>query len=421
MSPTLPRDMLGRSALLSVDEAQNILKRRLPGIRIGSETVSLHRSLGRITAQPVVAPEDLPPHPRSTMDGFAVRAADTFGATETMPAYLTVTGEVRMGEFPATGPESGCCYRIATGGLLPPGTDSVIMLEHTVRLDDTMIEVNRSIGGGTNVIGRGDDIARGAEALPAHRRISPRDLGLLAGLGIDEIRVFRRVRVGILATGDEIVAPGESPPPGKIRNINTIALEGLIREMGQSATDYGIVADNREVFDRRLQKALAENDLVIFSGSSSVGSRDLGEQVLSELDDPGILVHGVAVKPGKPVIIAAHGNKLLFGLPGHPVSALVCFDLFIRKSIETLAGLDDPRPRGRRVRGTLMRPLNSAAGRRDYVRVRLEESTDGVKVYPILAKSGAISSLSRAHGYLIIGESSQGIEQYARVTVELFD
>ena len=420
MAQESSRDMLGRAALLPVAEALRILDEHLDDVRVGSEQVGLDQALGRITAAPISSPEDLPPHPRSTMDGFAVRAADTFGATEAMPAYLTVSGEVCMGEFPRTGPQPGSCYRIATGGLLPPGTDSVVMLEHTVPVDESMIEVNHGVGCGSNVINTGDDIPAGAEALPAGHRITPRDLGLLAGLGIDTVTVHQRVRAGILATGDEIVDWQDTPAPGQVRNINSVALAALVREQGHRARDYGIVADQRKPFSTRVRQALDENDLVIFSGSSSVGMRDLGEQVLSELGKPGILVHGVALKPGKPIIIAACGPKILFGLPGHPVSAIVCFDLFITRALNMLSGLMDPLPRAPEVCGRLMRPLNSAAGRRDYVRVRLEPTEQGWDIYPVLAKSGAVSSLSRAHGYLIIDEHIQGLAQYSRVCVQLF-
>lgn len=414
------RDMLGRSGLIPVAEARQILLDRLRPHVPDRETIPLVQALDRVLAAPVFAPEDLPAHTRSTMDGFAVRAADTFGASESMPGYLQITGEISMGEAPAGTVAEGSCLRIPTGGLLPEGADAVVMLEHTVPVDDTMVEVVKGVGPGVNTLGRGEDIAVGQLALPAGQLLRPQHLGLLAGLGVHEVTVTRTVAVGIISTGDEIVPFTETPAPGKIRDINKIALGGQARRAGAAVVDYGIVSDRREVFMPVLQQAVRDNDLVLFSGGSSVGMRDLGEQAIAELDPPGILVHGVALKPGKPVIIGLSGLKPVFGLPGHPVSAMVCFDLFVRPAIDRLAGRMTEQLPEAAITARLDRNINSAAGRRDIVRVRLNREDNGWAAEPVLGKSGAISSLARAHGYFIIPESSQGILQDTLITVYLY-
>lgn len=412
--------MLGRTSLTPVPEARSILLDQLQGISPATETISIEAGLDRILAEPILSAENLPPHPRSVMDGFAVCAADTFGATESMPCYLQITGSVAMGEMPEGEVQRGCCFKIATGGFLPRGADAVIMHEHTVPVDDTMIEIVKGGGAGTAIIGVGDDIREGEQALSPGHLLRPQDLGLLAALGITEIKVYRQVRVGIVSTGDEIVPHSEKPGPGKIRNINSIALSGLILRAGAIATDYGIVSDQQQVFFPVLEKALTENDIVLFSGGSSVGVRDLGEQAVESLGPPGILVHGVKLKPGKPVLIGLSGTKPVFGLPGHPVSALVCFDLFVAPAIRQLSGAGSGQVVTPTVTAKISRNLNSAAGRLDLVRVRLTRQEDSYLAEPVMGRSGAISTLSRAHGYFLIDEESQGVNQGSLVEVYIY-
>ena len=413
------RDMLGRTGLTRVDKALSILLAHLGSPDPPVETVPLSLALDRVTAKAVLAPEDLPSHARSTMDGFAVQAADTFGATESMPGYLKIAGEVLMGEEPAFEIRRGSCARIATGGLLPAGADAVVMLENTIPVDETMVEIVRAVGAGTNLIARGEDIGKGCLALPAGHRLRPQDLGLLAGLGIRRVDVYGRISVGVLSTGDEIVPCTDTPPPGKIRDINQITLAGLISRAGARPNLYGIVSDQRDLFFQAVEKAAAENDIVLFSGGSSVGMRDLGEQAIASLGS--ILVHGFALKPGKPVIIGIAGTTPIFGLPGHPVSAMVCFDLFVTPAIRHLsghhAGLDLPEPF---VLARLARNINSAPGRRDLIRVRLHRNGQGWTAEPVLGKSGAITTLSHADGYFLIDEDSQGLTKDTEVKVILY-
>lgn len=418
---TATKDMLGRSGLIPVQEALDILFNHLTGITVATEVIALTEAFDRVLAEPVISSVDLPTEARSTMDGFAVRAADTFGASQSTPCYLNITGEVKMGEAPAGEVKKGCCYKIPTGGLLPRGADGVIMLEQSVPVDDTMIEIVKGVGAGANLIQRGEDIALGEEGLPAGRLLRPQDIGLLAGLGIARVTVGKKIRVGILSTGDEIIAHTESPEPGQIRNINSLALAGLVGRAGGVHTDYGIVSDREEIFLPALQRAVNENDIVLFSGGSSVGVRDLGEQVIEALGPPGILVHGVTLKPGKPVLIGMSGTTPIFGLPGHPVSAMVCFDMFVGPAIERLSGRkQQPELPTPSIAARLTRNINSAPGRRDVIRVRLFLEGEIWNAEPILGKSGSISTLSRAHGYFLIDEDSQGVNENSVIKVYLY-
>ncbi len=415
------KDMLGRVSLTPVEKARAILLDALRDSTGKTERCSLSDALDRILACDLLSPEDLPNHPRSTMDGFAVRAADTFGASSSTPCYLEIDGDVAMGQMPEGTVRQGQCFRIATGGLLPDGSDAVLMFEHTIPVDEKMIEVVKSVGVGINLINWGEDIAKGSLALAQGHLLRPQDMGLLAGLGISEVDVYVKPKVGILSTGDEIVPWTESPPPGKIRDINSITLSGLCTRLGATVTDYGIVTDSEEIFFATVERACNENDVVLFSGGSSVGMRDLGERVIEKLGSPGILVHGVALKPGKPIIIGLSNGTAIFGLPGHPVSAMVCFELFVDPALQLIAGMSpSENSLQATVHALLDRNINSAAGRLDLVRVQLQQRKNDIPLaVPVLGKSGSISTLSRAHGYFFIDEASQGINKDSQVMVHL--
>jgi molybdopterin molybdotransferase len=423
------KDMLGRSGIIPLKDAQKLLEERLAlCISRSIEDVTLEQCLGRILAQDICSKEDIPPYPRSVMDGYAVKAGETFGATEGMPAYLSVSGEVKMGEFPEVGPAIESCFKIATGGLLPPDTDAVVMLEHTVQTGTEMIEIVKPVAPGENIIGRGDDVKNrgddvknGEVLLKSGHSLRPQDIGLLAGLGITTLGVQPLVRVGIFSTGDEIVPFDQTPPRGKVRDMNSVNLAALAQKQGAVTTFYGVVKDEEDFLLAAVERALEENDIVIFSGSSSVGSRDLGESVVCKLAD--LLIHGVAIKPGKPVIIAFADSKALFGLPGHPVSASVAFDLFVTPVIDSFSGREfSDLPRYRTVQAICKRNMNSAGGRTDFIRVSLTRKESGeYEAHPVLGKSGALSTMVEADGFFRIEESSQGIESGEMVVVCLYD
>jgi molybdopterin molybdotransferase len=421
MTTKAMKDMLGRSSLTPVYKAVSILLDELAKITKQTTICQLPDALDRVLSCDIHSPENLPAHPRSTMDGFAVRAADTFGASSSMPCYLEIDGDVAMGQMPEGTVTKGKCFRIATGGLLPAGSDAVVMFEHTIPVDEKMLEIVKSVGVGTSLINTGEDIEKDAPALLTGHLLRPQDLGLLAGLGIAEVEVFAKPRVGILSTGDEIVPWSESPPPGKIRDINGLTLGALCTRLGAKVSDYGIVSDSEEIFFSTVKQATEENNIVLFSGGSSVGMRDLGERVIDKLGQPGILVHGVALKPGKPIIIGLTNSTAIFGLPGHPVSAMVCFEFFVEPALRAFQGLAEIAEDAKAtVLATLDRNINSAAGRLDLVRVQLTYEKDALPLAsPVLGKSGSISTLSRAHGYFLIPEDAQGIHKNTTVKVHL--
>ncbi len=416
-----PVDMLGRAQLTSVASARALLLSRISDHQPESETLPLDECVDRICARQIRAPEDLPPTDRSTMDGFAVIAADTFGASQSMPGYLDISGEVIMGETPQAKISRGTCFQIPTGGILPDGADAVVMHEHTVPVDDKVIEIIKPVGSGGNLIREGDDIRKGTVAVDSGRILRPQELGLLAGLGISEVEVFKPVTVAIISTGDEIIDYRQPASPGKIRNINSIVLSAHVQRSGAQVIDYGIVSDDESSFFSTVEKAVEQADLVLFSGGSSVGMRDLGEQAIQRIANPGVLVHGVSLKPGKPVIIGLCNQTPVFGLPGHPVSAMVCFDFFVRPALDALSGKSSGQLNiTASAKARLKRNINSAAGRLDVIRVELTFESDELLATPILGKSGAISTLSEAHGYFLIDEDCQGVSIDELVEVYLY-
>ena len=383
---------------------------------VGRETVPLTECLGRVLAQDVYSDVDIPDFDRSTMDGFAVQAASTFGASEANPAYLSVRGRVEMGVRPGFSLGPGQAARIATGGMLPQGADSVVMIEHTDVLDDTTIEVYRSVAPGQHLIEKGEDINHSEPALTRGVRIRPQEVGLLAACGKTGIPVFRRPTVGIISSGDEVVAVDQRPGEGKIRDINTHTLSGQVQAAGGLPVVLGIVRDNRDDLLARCQRALELADMVLISGGSSVGTRDFTVEVLDTLPDTHILVHGISISPGKPTILAKSDGKAFWGLPGHAVSAMVVFTVVVRPFLERLCGLAEPAQRWP-VQAVLTRNIASAQGRVDYVRVRLLDESGAVTAEPVLGQSGLINTMVQANGLIAIGMNTEGLEQGTIVEV----
>jgi molybdopterin molybdotransferase len=423
------KDMLGRGHAVTVDEAKSALLGALPEHLPAIEAVAIQDALGRVLAQDVISPVSLPAFARSTMDGYAVRAADTYGSTEAMPAYLKVAGEVLMGEEPVHTTGKGEAFSISTGGMLPQGADAVVMLEHTSRLDGDELEVMRPAAPGENVVQPGEDVAAGDVLLMKGHRLRPQDAGALAGVGIVTVEVFKRPVVAVINTGNEIVDAGAEPRPGQVRDINSYNLAGLILNAGGTPVMLGIYPDDYDAIKSAVGKGLSDADAVAITGGSSVGARDLTAGVIDELgkkDGRGVLVHGVSVKPGKPVIIGMAGGKAVFGLPGHPVAVTVSFGLFVAPLIKRLSGEVDPLglagiPPVRVVRARMARNYSSSAGREDHLRVALEKRGDELWAVPILGKSGLITTLVRAHGTVVIPLARLGLPKGEWVDVELFD
>jgi len=385
---------------------------------VGIETVPLMDAYERVLAEPVAATENLPDFRRSTMDGYAVRATSTFGATESNPAFLTIRGTSLMGETPDFSIATGEACRISTGGMLPDDADSVVMIEHTETLDATTIEVYRSAAPGQYVIEPGEDFLKDEILLTENRRLRAQEIGLLAAFGRDSLKVYRKPVVAIISTGDEVVPITETPIPGKIRDINTYTLTSMVNACGAVPVSYGIVRDNSESLYQTLSLALKTSDMVLVSGGSSVGVRDVTIDALSALPQPRILFHGISISPGKPTILAMSQHKALWGLPGHVVSAMVVFLKVVKPFIEHISGVKGHSSQ-RRVPARLSRNLSSAQGRVDYVRVKLKTVDGKLVAEPLLGKSGLINTMVKADGLIEIGLNVEGLDPGEPVEVEL--
>lgn len=398
--------------LLPPDEARALLFSNLPNKTTGHEKIETALSLGRVIAEDISAPHSLPEFPRSTVDGYAVRARDTFGASDSMPAYLTLVDEIPMGSAPTQSIGSSQCGLIHTGGMLPPGADAVVMLENTqVALGGnhpspgSQIEIFRAVADGENVIQIGEDVKSGSVILPGGLRIRPAEVGGMMALGITHLSVAVKPRVGLISSGDEIIDPFKQTQPGQVRDINGYTLASLVTRTGGEPILYGIVPDVRSELESVARRALNECDVVVITAGSSASTRDMTADVIASLGAPGVLVHGINTRPGKPTILGVCNEKPVIGLPGNPVSALVNGYLFVVPVIEKLLG-ETPRPRPV-IAATLTVNLPSQAGREDWIPVKLlsQKGNAGSQTYhaePIFGKSNLIFTLAAADGLLRI-------------------
>jgi len=432
--------------LKTLAQAKQILWQALPERmregRFGLHQAPIAEAVGCILDQAVTSPADLPAFDRSTVDGYAVRARDTFGASEGLPAYLNVTGEVRMGEPADLSISYQQCAHMPTGGMLPEGADAVVMVEHTqpwgpeCRGESATrpgrpggsplptVEVLRPVAPGENVIHRGDDVKQGETLLAPRHRLRPQDISALAGLGIAAV-VVRRPRVAVLSTGCELVPHTTPLSPGKIHDMNGPALCAAVRALGGEQLDLGLVSDDQAELQQAVLKGVAEADLVLVSGGTSVGAEDLIPEVLASLGPPGLIIHGLAVRPGKPVAVAMAGEVPVFGLPGHPTSALVMFRELVGPLIALATGAEACPPaawlaRPPTVTARLARNVPSQAGREDLVRVTVEQRDGEWHATPLLAPSALISSLVRAHGLVRVPAEAEGLCAGDCVEVELW-
>lgn len=392
-----------------------LLESYTPMVR--TERISTASALDRILAAPLISPQDLPEFSRSSVDGYAVIAADTHGASAGLPAYLQVSGEAPMGKAATMPVMPGQVVLVHTGGMMPPGSDAVVMVENTQRVDAASIEVYKAVAEGENVIQIGEDIRRGEVVLEAGRQLRPQDLGGLVALGFTEVEVAKPPRVAILSTGDEVVAPDQPVAPGQVRDINSTTLAALTRRAGGEPVTFGIIPDNRAELEAAVARAHAEADVVVLSAGSSVSDRDMSVDVIAGLGKPGILTHGLSVRPGKPTIIAVAEGKPVFGLPGNPVSAMVIFDLVVTPLIRAMLGATASHQA--HVQARLARNIASATGREDYVQVRLEERDGEWWAAPVFGKSNLIYTLVHADGVVKIDLDANGVSAGAWVTVTL--
>jgi molybdopterin molybdotransferase len=387
----------------------------IPGI----ETIPLMESLDRVLARDISSEIDLPDFKRATMDGYAVNAASTFGASEANPAYLSMTGSVAMGETPSFSLGTGEAAKISTGGMLPAGANAVVMVEHTEALDATTLEVYRSVAPGQNMVDAGEDFKKGEPVLFRGKKIRPQEAGLLAAMGMEKVDVYQKPVVGILSTGDEVVPVSQTPGPGKIRDINSYTLACLVDQSGGLPKMYGITGDHPDELYRQCAKAISETDMVLISGGSSVGARDFTISTLQAFTGSSILVHGISISPGKPTILARVHGKPFWGLPGHVVSAMVVFSRVVKPFLDHLCGLSNPDENRLALPAVLSRNIASAQGRTDFVRVKLTRSGGTLVAEPVLGKSGLINTMVKADGLIEIGENVEGLDKGAPVDVML--
>ena len=403
--------------VLPPDQALQALIDALPPSPVAIEELPLENSLGRVTASDIFSREDLPAFPRSAMDGYSLRAADTFGASEGLPAYFSIVGEVAMGQPSHVSVEVGEAAVTYTGGMLAQGADAVVMVENTQTVDSATIEVTRPVAPGENVVQPGEDINSGERLLPAGHLLRPQDLGGLAALGITTVQASRRPRVAILSMGDEVVPPDMDPGPGRIRDVNTYTIAAQVTRAGGEPLPLGIVPDDFEAQLTAARSGLKRADSLVFSAGSSVSVRDLTADIINALGEPGVLVHGLSIRPGKPAIVGLVQGKPVFGLPGNPVSAMVVFDLLVRPILYHLAGCPSL-PEPATATATVAMDIASASGREDYVPVRLTGNDENcLTAEPVFGKSNLIFTLIRADGLVKVPRDKAGL--YAGVTVRV--
>lgn len=388
----------------------------LPG-----ERLPLDQALGRTLAHHLTAPHDLPGFARSTMDGYAVISQDTFGASETSPAYLHLAGHVPMGAAPDFSLRPGQCGRIGTGGMLPRGADAVVMVEYTRSLEAKLIEVTRPVAPGGHVVGPADDAQQGQVLLPGGQVLRPPDVGLLAALGVDQLEVRRRPRVGIISSGDEVVPLTQSPAPGQVRDVNSYSLSAQVRQAGGTPRPLGLVTDRMEDLCAAVERSMENDDLTLLSGGSSVGTRDLTAQVFASFAGSRLLVHGVSVAPGKPFIWAQAGGHHLLGLPGQVTSCMIAFHLFVEPLMERMLGRTAlPFTRFGMRRARLANALPASPGRETFIRVRLSREGEGWVAEPLFGKSGLLRTLIAAQGLVRVPLGHEGMDAGSAVTVLVF-
>lgn len=379
------------------------------------EELPLSGALGRVLFGPVRASEYVPGFDRSTVDGYAVRSADTFGCSDAMPALLVRKGEVLMGESAEIAVGPGECVAVPTGGAIPPGADAMVMVEYTEDYGDGTVGILKSAAPGAGLIFRGDDVYPGKEVLPAGRKLSVQDIGALAAMGICRVTVCRKPVVGIISTGDELVPVEETPADGQIRDVNSAMLSALAEEAGAKSICYGILRDEERLLSETVGRALTECDVVLISGGSSVGMKDCTCRVLEDKGE--VLFHGIAMKPGKPTILGRADGKPVFGLPGHPVAAFFVSQLFLRPLLARMMGR---RTAVREIPAVLTEAISANDGRAQYLGVFLEEREGTVYAVPVRTKSGLITSLAGSDGFFCIGRDCEGIPAGRTVSVRLY-
>jgi len=393
-------------------EVLSLIRQEFVPISDREELVPIDEALGRVLAHDISAKEYVPDFDRSTVDGYACRAADTFGCSDAIPAILSVAGEVLMGQEVSFELERESCVYVPTGGAIPRNADCAVMIEYTENYGDGTVGIMKPGAPGMNLIFRGDDVYPGKVILKAGRKLNAPDIGALASVGEIEVPVRRRLRVGVISTGDELVAPDQTPGPGQVRDVNTAMLTALLRQWGAEVRGYGIVVDDEARLRETMRRAASECDAVLLSGGSSVGVKDAACRIIESMGE--LLLHGIAVKPGKPTILGKTGNKPLIGLPGHPVAAYFVAKLFALPLLDRLMGQETDRPS---LTASLSESVSANHGRMQVNACKIEKQGEKLVALPIRSKSGLITQLAGADGYFIIDRDSEGLPDGAEIQV----
>jgi molybdopterin molybdotransferase len=402
----------------SVKEVIEIISNNFKDTRLDTEVVDILEAVGRIAASDLKATEDIPGFDRSSVDGYAVISTDTFGASDTLPAQLELIGEVKMGEKPTLALNAGQAIYVPTGGELPQGADAMVMIEYTDNFNDGFIYINKASSPGSHVVFKGDDTRESEVKIKAGTLLRPQDIGVMAAMGYSSIEVKKKLRVGIISTGDEIIGINEKPVGSQVRDINAYALYAGLIKSGAQPKLYGIVHDSFDSIRQMVERALEESEIVLISGGSSAGARDETAKVIDSLGSPGVLVHGIAVKPGKPTIIGKIGEKAVIGLPGHPASAYSIYHVFVNHLMNVMNGRNSELIPS--VRAKMLYNYPSNTGREEYVPLEVKEVDGRLYANPVFGKSGMITLLTSANGYVHLSRGSEGIDRGSEVEVILY-
>lgn len=391
-----------------VDEAINIINEEFKDYKLESEIVDLDNAYDRVLYEDVISKEFVPEFDRSTVDGYAIVAEDSYGATDTIPTVLEIIGEVKMGEAADWVISSGKCVYVPTGGMIPKGANAVIMIENTEKMDENTLLVQKPVRIQENIIKRGEDIKEGDVVIERGRKLNPAHIGALASLGISKVQVFKKPKVFIISTGDEIIGIEDKLEFGKIRDINSYSLKAQSKKAGLEVVGNVVVKDDFAQLKEAISYGVEISDIVLLSGGSSVGERDFTKEAIKYLGGKGILAHGISIKPGKPTLIANAKGKLVVGLPGHPVSAITVFTAVVEPFIEKLYSLNTIKPT---IFAQMTANFPSAPGKDTYVFVNIKKEEGKYYATPKFGKSGMITNLSKADGYIVIKIHEEGVNK----------
>ncbi|WP_028855279.1 molybdopterin molybdotransferase MoeA [Psychrilyobacter atlanticus] len=398
-----------------IDEIEELILKKIPSLKGKKETCKLEESLGRVLCENIVASVNVPEFNRSTVDGYAIKSKESLGASQGIPAFFTIKGEVLMGENTSKKLESGEAIYVPTGAMIPTGADSMIMIEYCEILEDTLL-VHKPVSSFENIMLMGEDVKEDDVILKKGSTITPENIGALASLGIYDLPVFKKFKFSIISTGDEIIGEDEEYKMGKIRDVNSYTLSLAIQKFGV-VVEKKIVKDNFDTILEEVKKSTEKSDIVLISGGSSAGNYDYTSKVISLLDEGEVFIHGISIKPGKPTIIGKSNDKLIFGLPGHPISSMVVFNIVVKKLIENLYFCED---KDDYYYGTLSHNLHSTPGRTTYQMINKTIENDDIVINPIFGKSGMTTLMTKSNGYIILESNIEGLEKGSRVKVYRF-